>query len=140
MAARARPPPSPDAIAAANARAADSARPAQSNPHANNPPSTFQRALEAQQGSESDMWSVGSNPSVSSFNSSTREMHRRAIASAFFGLMSTATEAIAETDERDEPVSQRSIDSNMSSDRGQRRRRRREDSGDGIFRRVFRNA
>uniref|UniRef100_H3GN69 Transmembrane protein n=1 Tax=Phytophthora ramorum TaxID=164328 RepID=H3GN69_PHYRM len=143
MAARARPPPSADAIAAANAAAATSARPAPASSASNEPSAAFQRAVDAPQSSEcDDMWSARSNPSVSSYNSSTREMNHRAIASAFFGPVSTAAEPIAETDEGPEPpVSQRSIGSTMSIDRGNRRRRRRRgtsSNGDGLLRRVFR--
>lgn len=131
-------PPSPDAIAAANAAAAASARPAPASSESNEPPSAFRRAPEASQCSELDWCSARSNPSVSSFNSfnsSTREMHRRAVASAFFGPVSGTTEVIEETDESSEPpVCQRSV----SSDRGSRRRRRM-GSGEGLLRRVFRH-
>ncbi|KAK1941047.1 hypothetical protein P3T76_007753 [Phytophthora citrophthora] len=141
MAARGRSPPSPDAIAAANAAAAASARPAPSNSASNEPPTIFQRSLEAPQSSEfDDMWSARSNPSVSSYNSSTREMHHRAIASAFFGPMSNATEVIVEAED-EEPTSQRSIEA-VSSDRGRRHRRRHRGAstnGDGLLRRVFRH-
>ncbi|GMF17041.1 unnamed protein product [Phytophthora lilii] len=140
----ARPPPSPDAIAAANAAAAASARPPPASSESNETSNAFRRALETQQSAElDDMWSARSNPSVSSYNSSTREMHRRAVASAFFGPVSNATEAIKETEEDQEPpASQRSIGSTMSSDRGNRRRRRRRGTstgGEGLFRRVFRH-
>ncbi|CAI5727870.1 unnamed protein product [Peronospora destructor] len=64
------------------------------------------------------MWSERSNPSVSSYNSSTREMHRRTIASAFFGPISTTIEAVELIDE--EPESQRStrtaFDSALTTD------------------------
>ncbi|KAG4053746.1 hypothetical protein PC123_g11110 [Phytophthora cactorum] len=141
MTARGRPPPSPDAIAAANAAAAAFALPAPANSASNEPSSAFQRAPEAQQSSSEsdDMWSARSNPSVSSYNSSTREMHHHVIASAFFGPISNATEAIIETDEEQEPTSQRSIGSTLSSDKGNRRRRRRRGSGEGLLRRVFRH-
>ncbi|KAE9041165.1 hypothetical protein PR003_g6769 [Phytophthora rubi] len=133
-----RPPPSPDAIAAANAAAATSARPPPASSESNAPSITVHRALEASQCSDLDMCSARSNPSVSSFNSSTREMHRLAVSSAFFGPLSGATEAIDETSEDSEPpASQRSI----SSDRGSRRRRRRGSStgGERLFQRVFRH-
>ncbi|ETL33040.1 hypothetical protein L916_14440 [Phytophthora nicotianae] len=149
MTAQGKPPPSPDAIAAANAAAAASANaaaaasalPAPVNSASIEPPSAFQRSLEAQpSASESDdLWSARSNPSISSYNSSTREMHHRFIANTFFGPVSNATEAIIETDEEQEPNSQRSIGSAMSSDRGNKRRRRRRGSGEGLLRRVFRH-
>ncbi|RLN27276.1 hypothetical protein BBJ28_00021794 [Nothophytophthora sp. Chile5] len=126
-----RSPPSPDAIAAANARAAASARP----PSA--PAASIQSALEPPQSHSEgdDTSSVTGNASVSSYNSSTREMHRRAIATAFFGPNSTRTEVIAESDEEEQlPSSQRSLG---GSSRGSRRRRRR-GSSDGLLHRVFR--
>ncbi|GMF40205.1 unnamed protein product [Phytophthora fragariaefolia] len=135
-------PPSADAIAAANAAAAASARPAPRSGESNAPPHALGIALEASQGSESlDLCSARSNPSVSSFSSSTRDMNRLAVASAFFGPVSGATEVIEETDEGSEPLdSRRSISSALSSDRGSRRRRRGASSaGEGLLRRVFRH-
>ncbi|KAF4044935.1 hypothetical protein GN244_ATG02640 [Phytophthora infestans] len=141
MTSRGRPPPSPDAIAAANAAAATSALPAPSNSASFEPSSFFQRSLEAQHSfaESDDLWSERSNPSISSYNSSTRELHRHVIANTFFGPMSNATGAIIETDDEQEPTSQRSIGSTMSSDRGNRRKRRRQGSGEGLLRRVFRH-
>ncbi|CAI5746441.1 unnamed protein product [Peronospora destructor] len=125
---------SPDAIAAANAATATLARPAPANFESNVLPNTI-RCSELD-----ETWSERSNPSVSSYNSSTREMHRRTIASAFFGPISTTTEAVEEIDE--EPESQWSTGSSRSSDRGNQRRRQRirdtSAEGTGLLRWVFR--
>ena len=91
-----------------------------------------ERAAEgSQESSEADeAWSARSNPSVSSYNSSMRERHRHAIASAFFGSNSTATETIVESPragiDRRRPRRRRS--SYRSTERG----------GDGLLRRFFR--
>ncbi|RLN53205.1 hypothetical protein BBJ29_000535 [Phytophthora kernoviae] len=114
-----RSPPSADAIAAANAAAAVSAQPTPTSRVANEPSPVSPRALGDEQHSDhEDAWSARSNPSISSYNSSTREMHRLAIASAFFGPNSTQTETILETNENQElPLSRRSVSSALSSDR-----------------------
>ncbi|CAH0488483.1 unnamed protein product [Peronospora farinosa] len=142
MTSHARSPLSPDVIAEANAAAAATlARPASASFESNAPLNATRCFLEVQENSElEETWSERSNPSVSSYNSSTREMHHRSIASAFFGPISTATEAVEETDE--EPESQWSTGNTMSSDRGNERRRQRfsDTSGEGIelLRWVFR--
>uniref|UniRef100_A0AAV1UWD2 Transmembrane protein n=1 Tax=Peronospora matthiolae TaxID=2874970 RepID=A0AAV1UWD2_9STRA len=91
-----------------------------------------ERAAEGfQESSEVDeAWSARSNPSVSSYNSSMRERHRHAIASAFFGSNSTATETIVESPragiDRWRPRRRRS--SYRTTERGR----------DGLLRRFFR--
>ncbi|KAG7399626.1 hypothetical protein PHYBOEH_008414 [Phytophthora boehmeriae] len=134
-----RSPPSADAIAAANAAAAVSAQPAPASSAPTEPSLASPRALgDERHLDDEDAWSARSNPSISSYNSSTREMHRLAIASAFFGPNSTQAETILETDEGQElPLSRRSASSTLSSDR-RRRRRGASTDGEGLLRRVFR--